>query len=121
MRCWIGSGGSGIWYVPNLAVLIIGRPNQIFGNQNSGDVTFSDGESTFTIYRRTIKYEYAQIIDSFFSMFGYKVNSVKVPNITGRSNWNYVKTIDCNFDGNIPQVDIDDFIFGDIEWHESQR
>ena len=37
-------------------------------------------------------------------MFGYKVNKLKVPNITGRENWNYVKTIDCNFDGNIPQA-----------------
>lgn len=96
-------------------------PNQIFGNQNSGDVTFSDGESTFTIYRRTIKYEYAQIIDSFFSMFGYKVNSVKTPNITGRSNWNYVKTIDCNFDGDIPQTDLNIiramFNNGTTLWH----
>ena len=39
-------------------------------------------------------------------MFGYKVNLVKVPNITGRQNWNYVKTINCNFDGDIPQNDL---------------
>ena len=39
-------------------------------------------------------------------MFGYKINNVKVPNITGRRNWNYVKTIDCNVDGDIPQTDL---------------
>ena len=51
----------------------------------------------------SIKSEFASIIDKFFTMYGYKVNEVKVPNITGRSNFNYVKTIDNNFDGDIPQ------------------
>lgn len=81
-------------------------PNQVYGNTNSGDVTYSLGESTFTAYARCIKNEYAQIIDNFFSMFGYKINKIKIPNITGRTNWNYVKTINCNFDGNIPQIDL---------------
>ena len=39
-------------------------------------------------------------------MFGYKINKVKTPNITGRQNWNYVKTINCNFEGDIPQTDL---------------
>ena len=55
----------------------------------------------------SIKNEYARIIDRYFSLFGYKVNDVKLPNITGRTNWNYVKTIDCNFSGNIPQPDLE--------------
>lgn len=79
---------------------------QASGNTNSGDVTYSSGNLTFTGYFMTIKSEYARIIDKYFSMYGYKVNSVKVPNITGRTNWNYVKTIDCNLEGNIPQDDL---------------
>lgn len=39
-------------------------------------------------------------------MFGYKINRVKIPNITGRRNWNYVKTINFNFEGDIPQMDL---------------
>lgn len=81
-------------------------PNQVYGNVNSGDVTYSLGESTYTAYKRCIKQEYAIIIDNFFSMFGYKINKIKIPNITGRTNWNYVKTINCNFDGDIPQIDL---------------
>lgn len=80
-------------------------PNQAKGNTNGGDVNFSDETcGLFSVYKMSIKDEYAKIIDDYFSMFGYKVNIVKVPNITGRSNWNYVKTIDCNFDGDIPQA-----------------
>ena len=82
-------------------------PNQAKGNTNSGDVNFSETtDGGFTLYYMSIKPEYAKIIDDYFSMFGYKINEVKMPNITGRSNWNYIKTIDCNFDGDIPQNDL---------------
>lgn len=96
-------------------------PNQARGNVNSGDVIFSSGKSDFTAYYMTIKDEYARIIDNFFQTFGYKVNDVKLPNITGRRNWNYVKTIDINITGNIPQADLqqikDMFNAGCTFWH----
>ena len=79
---------------------------QAEGNTNTGDISYSTGNTTITAYQMTIKQEYAKIIDDYFSMFGYKVNTVKVPNITGRANWNYIKTIDCNVDGDIPQTDL---------------
>lgn len=82
-------------------------PNQVFGSTNSGDINFANGNMNFTAYYRTIKYEYAKLIDEYFSAYGYKVDTIKVPNITGRSQWNFIKTIDCNADGNIPQEDLD--------------
>lgn len=82
-------------------------PNQVYGNVNGGDVNFADDNFNFTAYNRCIKAEFARIIDDYFTMFGYKVNVVKVPNITGRSQWNFIKTIDCNCDGDIPQEDLD--------------
>ena len=51
--------------------------------------------------------KYAKIIDKYFSMYGYKINDLKLPNISGRSNWNYVKTIGCNILGDIPQEDME--------------
>lgn len=80
-------------------------PDQASGNTNSGDVTYSTGKTNITAYKMTIRNEMAQVIDNFFSMFGYKVNRVKIPNITGRTNWNFVKTIDCNIHAFIPQKD----------------
>lgn len=81
-------------------------PDSVSGNVNTGDVNFTLGLTNLEFKRMSIKNEYSAILDSYFDMFGYKVNSVKIPNITGRSNWNYVKTIDCNFDGDIPQTDL---------------
>ena len=79
-------------------------PNQVEGNINAGDIMFSNNALGFSFYRMTIKELTAKRIDDYFSMFGYKVNEVKIPNTTGRTNWNYVKTIDCNFEGDIPQM-----------------
>ena len=97
-------------------------PNQAKGNTNGGDITCSNEMMGFTAYQMSIRNEYAKIIDNYFNMFGYKINLVKVPNITGRSNWNYVKTIDCNFDGDIPQTDLNIiksmFNNGVTLWHD---
>ena len=96
-------------------------PDTIKGNINCGDVVSGDKRNTFLFYKMSIKAEYAKIIDDYFSMFGYKVNSLKKPNITGRRNWNYVKTIDANFDGAFPQTDMQKiknmFNSGITLWH----
>lgn len=80
-------------------------PDQVSG-ESTGDLNFSIGRCGFTFYQMSIRAEVAQVIDEFFSMFGYKVNATKVPNITGRQNWNYVKLHDANILGNIPQGDM---------------
>lgn len=96
-------------------------PDVVEGNLNTGDVNFVFGLNNFEFKRMSIKNEYARIIDRYFSLFGYKVNDVKLPNITGRRNWNYVKTIGCNILGNIPQDDMqkikDMFDKGVTLWH----
>jgi hypothetical protein len=99
-------------------------PPQAEGNINSGDVVTSSGTNDFIFYNMTIKAEYAQIIDNYFSCYGYKTNQVKIPNITGRTNWNYVKTLECNFTGdNIPQTELGIirtmFNNGVTLWHNS--
>ena len=96
-------------------------PVEARGNVNSGDVTFTIGKLTYTGYMMTIKSQYARVIDEFFSMFGYKVNRVKTPNLDGRTNWNYVKTVGLNITGDIPQADMqkikDIFDNGVTLWH----
>ena len=82
------------------------QPYQARGNLNSGDVIFAAGKNTFHFYYMTIKKEFAQIIDGYFDMFGYKCHKVKVPNKAHRSRWWYTKTIDVNIDGAIPNKDM---------------
>lgn len=56
--------------------------------------------------RYTIKRQFAERIDKYFDMYGYLTNTLKVPNLNNRPNWNYIKTIGCNVIGDIPQEDM---------------
>ena len=98
-------------------------PAQVDANTSSGDVPNAFGYNTFYLYNMSINSEKAKIIDGYFSMYGYKVTTLKVPNITGRRNWNYVKTINANIEGYIPQEDLDEiknmFNNGVTIWHNS--
>ncbi len=95
-------------------------PKQGKGNLNTGDINFSSRKE-FSFHAMTVRYEYARICDEFMSQFGYKVNRVKIPNITGRRNWNYVKTHGCYIEADIPQSDLEEikqlFNGGVTFWH----
>ena len=96
-------------------------PDQAKGNANCGDLNVAESRFGFSAYPMSIKAEYARICDEFMSKFGYKINRVKLPNITGRRNWNFVKTIDCYIEADIPQEDLQQiknmFDAGITIWH----
>lgn len=95
-------------------------PPSARGGSNQGELLYAQKRS-FTVYKKTIKREYAIICDNYLSMYGYKVNSLKIPNVTGRRNWNYVKTIGCYIEADIPQIDLNEiksmFDKGITFWH----
>ena len=96
-------------------------PDQSRGDTSLGDILYATQKAAFNAYGMSIRREYAEIIDNYFSMYGYKVNTVKVPNVTGRTNWNYVKTVGCYLAGDIPQEDLAElksmFDKGITFWH----
>jgi hypothetical protein len=47
--------------------------------------------NTFYFIKMSIRAEYARSLDDWFDRFGYKINRVKTPNISGRTYWNYVQ------------------------------
>lgn len=63
----------------------------IQGGNNTGDVSFSTLSTNIVLHHMRAKTEYLKCIDDYFTRFGYKINRVKVPNITGRTYWNYVE------------------------------
>ena len=58
-------------------------------------------------YKMSIKSEYAEIIDQYLSVYGYQVNSFKLPNKNHRRCYWYLKTIDVNITGAIPNEDME--------------
>lgn len=75
-------------------------------NAGTGSVNLQYNKLGFTIYAKRVRDEYAQRIDNYFDMYGYKTNEVKVPNMDSRPHWNFVKTAWANISGNIPADDI---------------
>lgn len=78
--------------------------NKVRGTQGS-DALYSQGLMDFWITVRTIDRSHAIAIDDYLTRFGYRVDRIKSPNITGRKSWNYVKTVNCNVGGMIPFTD----------------
>ena len=100
-------------------------PNAIRGNTNGGDINYSLGNCNYLLYTMFIKPEYASVIDDYFDKYGYKVNELKVPNLNSRTYYNYIRTIGCNFTGNIPEEDIGKikelFNRGITFWHDPEH
>ena len=96
-------------------------PDQVHGNLNTGDLVYAKNRGDYTYIPMCVKPEISRTIDDYFSQFGYKCDRVKLPNITGRRNWNYVKTVGCYIAGDIPQGDMQEiknmFDRGITIWH----
>lgn len=65
-------------------------PN-ISGGQATGDVVWSADRMTFVYHQMRCKNEYMRIIDDYFTKFGYAIKHLDSPNLTGRTNWNYIQ------------------------------
>lgn len=96
-------------------------PNTVQGTIGNDYTMVSLEKYGFRIIERTITAEYARTIDDFLSCFGYKVNRSKVPNMTGRSAWNYVKCKTITIKGNVPYNYLQEirsmFLNGCTFWH----
>lgn len=77
-----------------------------YSGTNSPTTLMANNDLSPKYCSATIRSEFAQRIDDFFDRFGYKTNRLKVPNITGRPSWNYVKTISATVTGSVPFGDI---------------
>lgn len=79
------------------------KPDTVSGLSGSnGYLKYTKGLYKFTF--RVTAPDYASIkkIDDFFSVYGYATNEVKIPNISARPHWNFVKTRGCKIVANMP-------------------
>lgn len=70
------------------------EPDVFKGNLNAGDVLTAIGAMGFNYRPMSIKREYAEIIDRYFTRFGYAYNQVAYPNLQHRENYNYIQIAD---------------------------
>lgn len=73
---------------------------------HSASVNVANGYHTFTAIFKSVSKETARIIDDYFSMYGYRINAVQTPCLNARNHYTYIKTIDCQIQGQLCNEDI---------------
>ena len=77
------------------------KPNVIVGKQTP-TIGASWRTMDFYFYNAHIRNDEAKRVDDFLTMYGYAINRVKAPNISGRQYWNFVKTENAVIAGDMP-------------------
>jgi Caudoviral major tail protein N-terminus len=82
---------------------------------------FGNGIRGLYIIKKQIKPQYRQQLESYFKMYGYKVNELKVPNFKQRKEYNFIQMASVNVWGEIPHDDLNEikaiFKQGVTIWH----
>ena len=107
-----GGAGAGAGAVTGALGFALNYQNESFQAEAASDslkgyasasLDMISGKQGFNFKHMSLKYEEAKKIDHFFSMFGYNTGVVKIPNLTGRQYWNYVKVNGPCVYGEMPQ------------------
>lgn len=77
-------------------------PDSMVGGEMAGDVDAVTGKLGIYCACKSIKPEYANIVDDYFTLYGYATHRVKIPNRNVRPHWTYTKTVGCTIAGNCP-------------------
>lgn len=99
-------GVNGILQTVNAVHQAKHEPNRTNAGSAKSNLLTAIGKNKFESHYQMLKERDARIVDDFFTMYGYQVNRVKIPNRTSRPYFNYVQTIDINIVGGIPADDM---------------
>ena len=77
------------------------EPNQVVGT-SIPNIVCGQRKLDYYFYHCHLRDDEAKRVDDFFSCYGYYINRVKVPNLTGRQYWNFVQTENCVIAGEMP-------------------
>ena len=83
-------------------IKMVGSTDRSVKCASNPDALFNAGHLNFEFVNMRITEEAARLIDSYFDVYGYATDKVKVPNRTSRPEWNYVKTANCCISASLP-------------------
>ena len=77
------------------------EPNILVGAQVP-NISVGKGYLRYKFFKLHVRDDEAKRIDDFFSIYGYAINKVEQPHLTGRQYWNFIKTKNAEISGNMP-------------------
>lgn len=97
-------GGMGLTSQIASLIDLKAAPDKVQGSQTYSQIPVLNGSFGLKVYYKTIKPYEAKIIDDYFTMFGYAVKRVKIPNLFDpavhiRPSYNYLKTAYTHLEG----------------------
>lgn len=105
-------GAGGAYSVAHGVTGIMNTINSVYqASFNANETKLGKGENNlitamkrnkFSFFYRLVKRDFAESVDNFFTMYGYAVNKMQVPNLCARPYYTYVETIDVNVRGIVP-------------------
>lgn len=99
-------------------------PPETKGNVQGNALIYSGGAGVFA-QQKCCRAEYINIIDDYFTRFGYAVNCIKKPNFKTRPAFNYLETANIDISGTFPREDkqklCDLFNNGITIWHNPEQ
>lgn len=66
-------------------------------------LSYQNNKKNFTQVVKTIDHEHAKMIDDYYTLYGYPVRALGVPNLKARTGFTYIKTVGCILKGNVPE------------------
>lgn len=84
------------------AIVAHNKANDFNGNTQSGNSDFSSKRKNFYYARMSYVYSDAEIVDNYFTMFGYAQHKIMTPSRKVRSRFTYIKTVDAIVYGELP-------------------
>lgn len=88
----------------------------------NGTAPYLTDNYTFMLSVLSVNRQNIQMIDDYFTMYGYRVNDIHVPKLDSRLHWNFIKTGGLNVTGKCPLIAIDTvknmFDNGCTLWHD---
>lgn len=96
-------------------------PDKVQGTVQ-GNALLRSGLCGVFVSEMCVKQEYFALADNYFTMYGYHVSELKVPQFKSRPNHNYLQTQNCDIVGDIPADDAKKlrgmFDSGLTVWHD---
>ena len=72
------------------------------GGYTNGNINIAHHLQNYYYTRISVNAQYAEILDNYFTRFGYAQKKVMLPPRHNRTQFTYVKTVGCKISGSIP-------------------
>ena len=72
-------------------------------NVGSSNLKATNDVFSFFYQIKSIRYQYAKMIDDYFSKYGYPIKELKEVKTNNRKNWDFIKVNDLNIYGDLPE------------------